>query len=30
MVGGTFRVDTAPGCGTTVSAELPFKHSGKE
>jgi two-component system sensor histidine kinase DegS len=29
MVGGTFRVDSAPGRGTIISALLPFKQSGK-
>jgi signal transduction histidine kinase len=29
MVGGTFKVDSAPGRGTTISAKLPFKRVGK-
>jgi two-component system, NarL family, sensor histidine kinase DegS len=28
MVGGTFKVDSAPGRGTTISATLPFKRGG--
>ncbi|MGA2018259.1 MAG: sensor histidine kinase [Opitutaceae bacterium] len=29
MVGGTFKVDSVPGRGTTISARLPFKRAGK-
>ena len=29
MVGGTFKVDSAPGRGTTISATLPFKRVEK-
>jgi len=29
MVGGSFRVDSAPGRGTTISAKIPFKRAGK-
>jgi signal transduction histidine kinase len=29
MVGGTFHIDSAPGRGTTISATLPFKRTGK-
>jgi signal transduction histidine kinase len=30
MVGGSFRVDSAPGKGTTVTAQVPFRQRQKE
>jgi len=30
MVGGTFRIESAQGLGTTVYAKIPFKHGVKE
>jgi signal transduction histidine kinase len=30
MVGGSFRVESSPGSGTTVTAQLPFPNSVKE
>jgi signal transduction histidine kinase len=29
MVGGVFKIDSAPGRGTTISAKIPFKRVGK-
>jgi len=30
MVGGKFTVESAPGKGTTVHAQIPFENDGKE
>ena len=30
MVGGTFRVESAPGRETTIRVEIPDKNSGEE
>ena len=30
MLGGTFTVDSAPGCGTTLHAQIPFKLDARE
>ncbi len=30
MVGGTFCVESVPGQGTTIQAEIPFAHVAKD
>ena len=30
MIGGSFNVESAPGKGTTIRAQIPFSHDGKE
>jgi len=30
MLGGTFMVESAPGRGTTVHAQMPFNHDARE
>ncbi len=29
MIGGTFKIESSPGQGTLVSAEIPFPHAGR-